>query len=156
MKKLLTLTAVAALAVSAAAVARGHGPGHMRSHGDGAMMERHMERIADELNLTTEQREAAKKLHEDSRERAEALHEQMGAAHQEIEEMLDSPNPDPTALGQKMIATRATRAELKALHEELFGQFRALLDADQQKKLDEIHSRRSEVRERRWGGHDGH
>lgn len=164
MKKLLTLAAVTAVVASTVAVAREHGPGHggFRGHGErgsAAMMQRHLEYMADELELTTEQREAARKLHADSSERAEALHEQMRAAHDEVETLLDSPNPDPTALGQKMIAARAARNEMKALHEELFGQFRALLDAEQQKKLDEMHSERSRTRERgaHWGGHkDGH
>ena len=153
MKKLLTLAAVTAVVASTAAVAGEHGPGHggFRGHGErgsAATMERHLEYMADELKLTTEQREAARKLPSDSSERAEALHEQMRAAHDEVETLLDSANPDPTVLGQKMIAARAARDEMKALHEELFGQFRALLDAEQQKKLDEIDADRFQMRER--------
>jgi Spy/CpxP family protein refolding chaperone len=161
MKKLLTLAAVTAVAVSTVAVAREHGPRHggFRGHGErgsAATMERHLEYMADELKLTTEQRESARKLHADSSARAEALHEQMRAAHDEVETLLESPNPDPTALGQKMLAAREARNQMKALHEELFGQFRALLDAEQQKKLDEMHSERSRMRERheRWDDGD--
>jgi Spy/CpxP family protein refolding chaperone len=123
---------------------------HMRHGGPGMMgdADRHIEWLADELELTADQQNAAKALHKGVRDDVEAIMDQQREIHEAIGDMLDSANPDPAALGQKMIEAHALHARMEAIHDKLRAEFKALLTAEQQKKLDAIESEHSEMRHR--------
>ena len=142
MRKLGMLLAAAILIGGGVAVAREHG-GHgtyMRHGGPGEGMDRHMEYVADKLDLTDEQRAAAKKLHEGVEDEVRGIFDQQRDIREAIDDMLDSANPDATALGQKMIEGHALRTRLQAIHESLQKQFKGLLNADQLKKFEQLES----------------
>jgi Spy/CpxP family protein refolding chaperone len=149
-KKILAFTFGLALLVAAAFALHAEGPGCPHSmgmmhggmmHGD---MEQHMEFMAKALDLTDEQKAAAKKIHAEVFAKAKPLMEQSEKQWQEIHDMLESGSTDATAIGQRMIAAHASREELKALHEDAMAKFSALLNAEQLEKLNkfkEMHER---------------
>jgi Spy/CpxP family protein refolding chaperone len=147
MKRILTLALSAALVLGAAALWAQPGFHHKRG-GPGGMMADHAEHfdfIARALDLTDEQKAAAKKIHEEIAAKAEPLMEQHRQQMEEVHTLLDGDNPDATLIGQKVIAAHATGEQLKALHEEAMAKFSALLNADQQaklKKFQEMHHER--------------
>jgi len=137
MKKILTLALSAALMLGAAALWAQPGF-HHKMGGPGGMMADHAEHfdfIARALDLTDEQKAAAKKIHEETAAKAEPLMDQHRAQMDEIHTLLDGANPDATEIGQKVIAAHATGEQLKALHEAAMAKFTALLNADQKAKL---------------------
>jgi Spy/CpxP family protein refolding chaperone len=118
-----------------------HRMGGPMMHGD---MEQHMEFMAKALDLTDEQKAAAKKIHAEVFAKAKPLMEQSEKQWQEIHALLEKDNPDPTEIGQRMIAAHAVREQLAALHEDAMTKFSALLNADQLEKLKkfkEMHER---------------
>ena len=121
---------------------------HMRHGGPGMMggEDRHLEWLADELELTAAQQDAAKALHKGVRDEVEAIFDQQRDIHEAIGDTLDAPNPDPTALGQKMIEAHALHAKMEAIHDKLRSEFKALLTPEQQKKFDEIQSEHMKMR----------
>ncbi|HEY7214710.1 MAG TPA: periplasmic heavy metal sensor [Thermoanaerobaculia bacterium] len=145
MKKILTLAFGLVLLVAAAFAL--HAQGHEFHHRMGMMhgdMEQHEELMAKALDLTDEQKAAARKIHEEVAAKAKPLMEQSEQQWQEIHDMLESGSPDATAIGQRVIAAHATREQLSALHEEAMAKFSALLNADQLEKLKkfkEMHER---------------
>jgi Spy/CpxP family protein refolding chaperone len=121
---------------------------HMRHGGPGMMggEDRHLEWLADELDLTAAQQDAAKALHKGVRDEVEALFDQQREIHEAIGDMLDAANPDPAALGQKMIEAHALHGKMEAIHDRLRSEFKALLTPEQQKKFDEIQSEHMKMR----------
>jgi Spy/CpxP family protein refolding chaperone len=147
MKKILALAFGLALLVAAAFALHAQGPdfhhrmGGPMMHGD---MEQHMEFMAKALDLTDDQKAAAKKIHAEVFAKAKPLMEQSEQQWQEIHDMLESGSADATAIGQRVIAAHATREQLSALHEDAMAKFSALLNADQLEKLKkfkEMHER---------------
>jgi len=161
MRKLWMLV-IALVLVAGGAAAFEHGVRRERMHGGmhgggyGMSSERHFDHIAEKLELTAAQREAAKKLHQDVSEKSEALRDRMHAAHDAMEELFESANPDPTALGQRMLEARAARQELETLHEATMAEFKKLLDATQLAELEKLHSERGRMRMRHGAGHPDH
>ncbi len=145
MKKILTFAFCFALLLATAFVVQADGPGFhrrmgsmhggMSRHGD---MASHADHLAKALDLTDEQKAAARKLHEDAAAQAEPLREQVHQQWKEIHEMLEGGNADATAVGQRVIAAHAVREQLGAIHEETMTRFSALLNADQLEKLKKI------------------
>jgi Spy/CpxP family protein refolding chaperone len=121
---------------------------HMRHGGPGMMggADRHLEWLSDELELTAEQQNAAKALHKGVRDEVEAIFDQQRDIHEAIGDMLDSANPDPAALGQKMIEGHALHAKMEAIHDKLRSEFKVLLTPEQQKKFEAIESDRMKMR----------
>ena len=152
--KRIAVPAFAALLLGAGLVAWAHGPGgpgkmHGGMHG---MHAEHMEHMARALELTDEQKAAAKKIHAEVFAKAKPLMEQSEKQWQEIHDMLESGSTDATAIGQRMIAAHASREELKALHEDAMAKFSALLNAEQLEKLNKF----KEMHEREGGRGHGH
>ena len=134
-----SMIAVVVLALAGAAVAggphfkRAGGPHMVFEHGGG-----HMARMAEKLDLTEDQKEAAKKLHEEAMTRAEPLMEQHHQQMEEIHSLLDAGTATATEIGEKMIAAHATGKQLRAVHDETKASFTALLTAEQRAKLEEM------------------
>lgn len=140
MKKNLiaSLIAVAALALGGAAVAGG--PGMHGKHGGGPHIrfEHAIGHMIEKLDLTEDQKEASKKLHEDAKTRVHPLMEQHHQQMEEIHALLDAGTANATEIGEKMIAAHATRKQLEAAHDEIKASFVALLTAEQRAKLEEL------------------
>jgi Spy/CpxP family protein refolding chaperone len=149
MKRILTLCLAAILLAGVAAFAAGaHGEGWKHMGGPGEMGAHHAAMIAQALDLTDDQKAAAKKLHEELAAKAQPLMTQHHQQMAEIKTLLDSGNADAAEIGQKVIAAHATGQQLKALHEDFKTRFSALLNADQLdklKKLEAMHHDRESV-----------
>ena len=137
MKRILTLALCAVLMLGATVLLAQPGFHHRGGPGKGG----HADFLARALDLTDEQKAAAKVIHEDVEAKAEPVMEQHREQMEEVHALLDGANPDATEIGRKMIAAHATRRQLKALHEETMAKFSALLNAEQLEKLKELKER---------------
>jgi Spy/CpxP family protein refolding chaperone len=143
MKRLLSLGFVAAL-VAGAAIASAQPPGGggpMGAMHGPWMMHDHGTRLDAALNLTDEQKAAVQTLRDDLATKSAPLIAQLHQRMQEVHTLLAGDNPDPTDLGQKMIAAHAIEKQLEALHDGFDASFRALLTPDQQTTFDNLKSR---------------
>lgn len=156
MKRLTWVLALGALVTGAALASAGHGGDHglrMRGHhgGDhhrgGIWQSEHLARA---LDLTTEQRAAAKELSEEFAAQAEPLWTSAREQRRQVHEMVESAAPDATAIGQRMIATHQVHQQLKALHDDFDAKFSALLDAEQREDFEKMR----ESRKLRFGSPD--
>ena len=137
MKKILVFASLV-LALAAALFARGEAPAFHHRMASPEDMAQHEEFMAKALDLTAEQKAAAKKIHEEVAAKAKPLMEQQQQQWEQIHTLLEGDNPDATDIGQRMIAAHAAGAQLKALHEEAMGKFKTLLNADQIEKLEKF------------------
>ena len=146
MKKLyLVLAATAMFAIGGAAFARGpqdaqnsqppsqsgqgHGQGRGEGHGQGMMSpDAMLEHMSQELSLTDDQKAKLKPILEDQAKQMQELRKDTSSSDQD------------------------RHAKMKQIHENTISQMRPILNADQQKKLEEMMSRRSEHGKRE---HDG-
>lgn len=139
MKRFLTYSLCAALVLLGAAFAlHAQEHGFHGMHGKAGMAGHHEEFVAKALNLTADQKAAAKKLHAELLAKAEPIMTQHHQQMDELKALLDGANPDATEIGQKTIAAHATRLQLKALHDDFKTRFSALLTADQKAKLQQM------------------
>lgn len=121
-----------------------------RSHGS------MVEHVAKALDLTAEQKAAVEKIHAGMEAKMTSLrqdhHTQMKAVH----ELLDSASPDPTEVGEKMIAAHAVHKQIQALHEDAMTRVNALLTEEQKAKHEEMRAKHKGMRMHRMGpGHNG-
>jgi Spy/CpxP family protein refolding chaperone len=146
-KTVMTSLLLSLLAVGGVALAQGHmGMTHHMPGPDGdAGFYSH---IADMLDLTQEQQDAAKQIHEATFEKAKPIMEQHHAQMEEIETLLDSGKATAQEIGTKVIAAHATRTQLKAIHEEAMAQFKVLLTDEQKAKLDKMEDLHSDMKMR--------
>lgn len=144
MKRILASAFGAALLLAAALVVHAQGPGFHHRMGSPDDMARHVEFIAKALDLTADQKAAAQALHAEVAAKAKPLMEQHHQQWEEIHALLEKDNPDPTEIGQRMIAAHAAGEQLKALHEDAMTRFSALLNADQLEKFKKMHEMRGD------------
>lgn len=148
MKKIALTALVLSLLAAGALLAQGHmGPMMHRMpgpDGDGAAF---MSHIADMLDLTQEQQDAAKQIHEAAFEKAKPVMEQHHAQMEEIESLLDAGKATAQEIGTKVIAAHATRKQLEAIHEDAMTQFKALLTDEQKAKLEKMEEHHSQMKE---------
>jgi periplasmic protein CpxP/Spy len=142
----LTLAAAAMLMFSSAAFARatqdaqsgqqsqehaetGHGQGTGEGHGRGMMMspDAMLDHLSTELNLTDDQKTKIKPILEEQSKQMQQLRQDSSSPREE------------------------RRAKMKQIHESTMTQVRPILNADQQKKLEEMMSRRPERGEKGHG-----
>ena len=156
MKKfVLALSALLVIGTAAVFAAQGMHGGrgfHKRGEMGGDHWGRMGAHLAKALDLTESQQTAARQLHQEAAAKAKPLREQHREQMAEVHELLDTASPDPTVVGQKMIAAHATRDQIKAIHEDIMTRFSALLNAEQKAKLAELHER---FEERHGFDHDG-
>jgi len=93
-------------------------------------------RLDEVLNLTPDQQTQIEALHQSQRATVEPLFEARRAEDEKLRAMLDSPNPDPTALGKQLIAVHAIEQQLKASHDAMDQRISALLTADQRVRFE--------------------
>ncbi len=138
LKKTIVSGACAALLLAGAALAQMH-EHHGHAGMAGAGMDKMAEHLATALNLTDAQKAQAKQIHEQVNTKMTPLLAQSRQQHQELEALLNGVNPDPTEIGRKAIAAHATRAQIKAIHEDAMARFSAILTPEQKTKLDQMH-----------------
>lgn len=141
MKKTVLFALLAAFVLAGGMAVAGETFHKMHGGGGGPheMMMRHGGMpLFEELNLTAEQKESTKQLHEELMAKAHPVMEQHRQQMEEIHSLLDAGNANATEIGQKMIAAHATRKQLETIHEEGFERFKSLLTAEQQEKFEEL------------------
>jgi Spy/CpxP family protein refolding chaperone len=108
------------------------------------------------LDLNADQQAAVEKLHQELVAKAEPLRDQRRQQRKEVAALLETANPDPAAVGQKVIAAQTTKQQMKALHDEFESRLSALLNPEQQEKFQKLQARREEGRSGRFErGHRG-
>lgn len=148
MTKSRTLMVIPALVLAATVAVAWPGP--QGPHGGGA---KHLHRasfgdhFAEALDLTEEQRTAAKALHEEMAAEAAPLRELHSEQWVALEALLDSGDADATEVGEQVLEMHATRQQLQALHEDFADRFGALLDPDQLEKFEQLRQKRHMFRE---------
>ncbi|HEV8578190.1 MAG TPA: Spy/CpxP family protein refolding chaperone [Thermoanaerobaculia bacterium] len=93
----------------------------------------HLARI---LNLTAEQKTAIQTLYDTLQTNVQPLRDQHKAQLEEIRTLLDETDPDPTTIGEKVIASHATIKQIEALFDNFATQVKALLTAEQLEKFE--------------------
>lgn len=140
MKKLSGFAiAVLILATASAGAQFGHhgrGPGGPRGlHGPGgpaAGGTDHMARLTQRLDLSESQEVRWQELVSSSQESLQPLFEQAQAIHEEAQELMQSDDPDPTALGQLHLDARAIHEDIATAREILHATLNDLLTIEQQ------------------------
>jgi Spy/CpxP family protein refolding chaperone len=125
MRKMILTGICAALLVAGAAYAQPHGHGM-------AGMEAH---IAAALNLTDAQKAQVATLHQQMKAQMAPLMQQSRQQRAELKTLMNGVNPDATEIGQKTMAANATKAQMKAIHDDFKTKFTALLTPDQKAKF---------------------
>jgi Spy/CpxP family protein refolding chaperone len=144
-KSFATLGLAAALVLGAALGLPAHAqPPHHGISGPGHGMGDMVGFLTKALSLTDEQKAAAQKIHDEVFAKAKPLMEKHHQQMEEVHTLLDGANPDPTEIGQKMIAAHATGEQLKALHEDAMARFSTVLTPEQLAKLKTIHEMHGE------------
>ena len=107
-RRTITLGVSAGLLLAGAALAQPHrgARGSMVDH------------LATALDLTEAQKATATQLETAMRAQAAPLMQQSRQQHAELRTLLKSADPDATQIGEKVLAAHATRAQMKALHDE--------------------------------------
>jgi len=151
------LLVLAGLAVPALA----QGPGgerpawgdHGRGHGGPGA--HRLGRLARVLELTEAQLAEARALHEAAREDRAPIVEESRELRTRLDGLLDAASPDPTAVGEVVIALRQNREEMRSVREATETAFEALLTAEQREKLATLEDAKEEWG-RRGRGRRGH
>jgi Spy/CpxP family protein refolding chaperone len=147
MKKIALASLLSLLVVGGiggVALAQGHmGMMHHMPGPDGAADL--ISHITEMLDLTQEQQDAAKQIHEAMFEKAKPVMEQHHAQMEEIETLLDSGKATAQEIGTKVIAAHATRKQLEAIHNDAKAQFSVLLNDEQRAKFEKMMSGHEEM-----------
>ena len=140
------------------------GPRGQEFGGQGAMgMAGSVMRLQKELNVTDEQREQIRAIMEANRETGRAVMEKMRDAHQALRELAESDEVNEAAIRAKAAEVGAALGDSALMQAKVRKNIRAVLTADQIKKLDEMRDkmrermeqRRKERAEGREGGRRG-
>jgi Spy/CpxP family protein refolding chaperone len=103
------------------------------------------------LALTEQQQEQVRKAMDEQRPEHEALREKLAKNREQLEQALETANPDPAAVGELAIEGHRLREQERALREAQEKALRALLTAEQQVKFDALKA----LREDGMGGPPG-
>jgi Spy/CpxP family protein refolding chaperone len=95
MIKIMVVAAAVAMVLSAAGAYAGEGWGGQKSEAD---MKKHFDKMAEDLNLTSEQKAALEKQREETGPKMKALREKQSAAREQMKAELDKAAPDKAAL----------------------------------------------------------
>jgi Spy/CpxP family protein refolding chaperone len=114
------------------------------------------------LELTEEQRAAAREIFQRQRPEMEVLHEAMRENREAQREALEVDHPDPLTVGELTIEGHALRQEARARREEAKKAFEAVLTPEQKQKFEAMEALRGSMGPRsprrkrgRWGGGRG-
>jgi Spy/CpxP family protein refolding chaperone len=96
------------------------------------------------LALTEQQQEQVRKAMDEQRPEHEALREKLAKNREQLEQALETANPDPAAVGELAIEGHRLREQERALREAQEKALRALLTAEQQVKFDALKALRED------------
>jgi Spy/CpxP family protein refolding chaperone len=138
MKRIVTTIALATM-IATAAIAQQ--PRRMGPNGGpgGPPPPRELENF---LGLTADQKTQIDALHQSMRSTLDPLFEQRRAAEDQLHALVESANPDPTAVGKQFLAVHAIDEQLKAAHDANEQKVAALLTADQRVKFEAFNAAR--------------
>jgi Spy/CpxP family protein refolding chaperone len=95
--------------------------------------------IAATLGLSADQKAQWDGIHRQLEASVGPLFQQIESAHQQLESLASSSNPDAAAVGTQFLAVRSLEKELKAAHESAHQKLTAILTPDQKAKFDSLH-----------------
>jgi Spy/CpxP family protein refolding chaperone len=95
--------------------------------------------IAATLGLSADQKVQWDSIHQQLQASVEPLFQQIHSAHEQLESLASSSNPDPAAVGKQFLAVRSLEKQLKAAHESAHQKLTAILTPDQKAKFDSLH-----------------
>jgi protein CpxP len=150
-QKIVAALIGAAISLTLAFPALAHGGG--RHHG-GHWGKAHMERMAEKLGLTAEQRSAAERLHEQAREQSRPYVEQLGEQRSSMRALMEAETFDEAAVRDLMSKKQAAKTELGVIHARTRFEFGKLLTPEQREKLAEM--KRGHHKHGHGHGHGGH
>jgi protein CpxP len=110
-----------------------------------------LQRMAKVLELTEAQQEQARSLFEQQRPKAEEARKAMREHQAQVDELMAAPNPDPTAVGDAVIALRQLREQHRADRDSVDEAFKAILTPEQLSKWEVVQA----MRPGRGGPHRG-
>jgi Spy/CpxP family protein refolding chaperone len=122
----------------------GMGPGAMMRHGPGFRRGRmgggmgFGQRMAEELNLTTEQREKMKAAREREQRKAIQTRADIQLARLDLHKLMQADKPDQKAIDAQIDKISGLRTTLEKSRVQTMLEFRASLTPEQQKKLKEL------------------
>ena len=152
-KTLSMILMLATLVLSSGiAVAQGRG-----GRGGGSLVP--PQRVLEHLGITDPgQLEQINQLREDAKTSLGALQEEQKEFRQQLRTLLESEDPDPTEVGNRVIWSRNVGADIRTVREGIRAEFEASLTADQLTAWEEFQSNRRSRRGFRrgfrggWGG----
>src|SRR5437870_3840965 len=95
------------------------------------------------LALTETQVTGVSALMKKHRRAAFPLRQDMRARNQELQKALETPEPNPSAVGQLVIARRGLNKQLRALNVKLRSDIAALLTPEQKQKFEQLNEHRN-------------
>jgi Spy/CpxP family protein refolding chaperone len=95
-------------------------------------------RLNEFLNLTPAQETQIDALHESMRTTIDPLFEAKRAEDEKLHSMIESANPDATAIGKQVLAIHAIDQQIKAAHDSMDQKISTLLTSDQRVKFEAL------------------
>ena len=95
-------------------------------------------RLAHYLELTPDQIAAWKQIHTDTAALVQPLAASARETRTQLKAALDSPSPDPAAVGKLAIALHATRAQIRAARADARTKLAAVLTPEQKTKFEAL------------------
>lgn len=86
------------------------------------------------LQLTADQKAAWDAARQDFETATQSLRQQAQAAHQKVHDLVTASSPDPTAIGNAILAAKAIDDQIKAAHDAMETKQESVLTPDQQTK----------------------
>ena len=120
-----------------------------------SLLEHRSDRLADALELSDAQRSQFEKLRAERLEAARPTFRAMRDSGRELRELLDAAKPDPTEVGERMIALHRLRGEIEAAKDAFESDFAALLTPEQKIAFDALERVRGDRDDRRRDGRFG-
>ena len=164
MPLLLVVMALVGLLIPATALAqRGPGPhgpqGGEQMQMQGPFAPRHLMRMADELELREDQREALRTLLQENRAELQPMREQLREEGQKLQELMQQEGSSRAQVLRQLDLVLELEGDLKRQRAEMMLDVRELLDGEQRQKVRElIEERRGEGirgQHRRGQGEEG-
>ncbi len=113
------------------------------------------QRILDNLGITEVQQEQISQLREDAKSILGSLHEEQKGYRQQLKTLLESEAPNPTDVGNAVIAARNVGGEIRTTQQSFRDQFQLILTQEQLTALEEFNSNRHRRRGSRRGFGEG-
>jgi Spy/CpxP family protein refolding chaperone len=119
-----------------------HRMGHGRRIGIGATGLRHMERLAQQLELSDDQRRQVQSLQLNYAKEAIRTRADMAVARVEVRQLLNADQPDLSQVKDKLQQIACKEAQLRFAHITMMQDIRKLLTPEQQKQWRALRARR--------------